>query len=298
MSAVAEGPGPRGTAAAVAVAVLAALAGVATSLWAVSQSRASLVDASLGGAVVIGFAVVGAVVAAARPRNRVGWFMLLGGVLWSLGSAATDLATLGIVADPGRVPGASAFAVAGSSVRATGWYLVTVCMPLVFPDGRLAGRRWRWLAWASVVVIAGGLVGPIVDPQADLTFPGHWRNPLAGAAWMVPVDDAAVLLSAPLGLLLVAGAVAQLVVRWRRGGAFERQQIGLFAAAAAVTVIAAPVAYVTGIGWAFSAAALPLPFAIGFAVLARGLYDLRTAVNRTLLWATALRRRRRRVRAW
>src|SRR5919202_1136395 len=31
-------------------------------------------------------------------------------------------------------------------------------------------------------------------------------------------------------------------------------------------------------------AALPLPFTIGFAVLARGLYDLRTAANRTLVW--------------
>ena len=36
----------------------------------------------------------------------------------------------------------------------------------------------------------------------------------------------------------------------------------------------------------FSATALAFPFAIGVAVLAHGLYDLRTAVNRTLVWAT------------
>jgi signal transduction histidine kinase len=32
--------------------------------------------------------------------------------------------------------------------------------------------------------------------------------------------------------------------------------------------------------------ALPLPVAIGFAVLAQGLYDLRTAANRTMVWVT------------
>ena len=37
-------------------------------------------------------------------------------------------------------------------------------------------------------------------------------------------------------------------------------------------------------GCGFSVTALPLPIAIGFAVLARGLYDLATAVNRTLVW--------------
>jgi signal transduction histidine kinase len=36
----------------------------------------------------------------------------------------------------------------------------------------------------------------------------------------------------------------------------------------------------------FSLTVIPLPFAIGFAVLARGLYDLRTAANRTLVWVT------------
>jgi signal transduction histidine kinase len=46
------------------------------------------------------------------------------------------------------------------------------------------------------------------------------------------------------------------------------------------------VAVATNAGWVFSAATLPRPVAVGFAVLARGLYDLRTAANRTLVWTT------------
>jgi hypothetical protein len=78
-----------------------------------------------------------------------------------------------------------------------------------------------------------------------------------------------------------------LVSRWRRGDVLERQQLSLLAGAALVAIVATPVAIAVGGGrWVFGAAALPLPFVIGFAVLARGLYDLRTAANRTLVWVT------------
>jgi signal transduction histidine kinase len=81
--------------------------------------------------------------------------------------------------------------------------------------------------------------------------------------------------------------VAQLVWRWRHGGALLRQQLLLFAGAVAVTLVAVPVAFGLGAGsWIFGAAALPIPVAVGVAVLARGLYDLRTAANRTLVWLT------------
>jgi signal transduction histidine kinase len=286
MSAMDTGPGTARTAVTVFASVTVSLAGVAVSLWAVVAAAGSVVDSVASGAVVLAFTIVGAMVVSARPANRVGWLMLAGSLLWSVGNAATDLAYLGIVADPGRVPGASAEAVAGSAVRAAGWYVLTLAVPLVFPDGHLLGRRWRWLAWAATVVIVGGLVGPVVDPRANLTSMGSWHNPLAGAGWLSGVDDAAFLLSAPLSLLLLVGVVAQLIVRWRRGGPRERQQIGLLAAAAALTVAVAPVAFLTGVGWVFDVAVLPVPFAIGFAVLARGLYDLRTAANRTLLWLT------------
>jgi signal transduction histidine kinase len=285
MSRMRRGP-VHGTVAAVAAAVSAAFAGVALSLWAVVQGDGSLVGSVLSGAVVTAFAVVGAVVVAARPENRVGWLMLAGGTLWSLGNAGVDLGRLGIVDQPGRVPAASLCAVAGSAVRGLGWYTVTIGVPLFFPDGSLLDRRWRWVPRLLVLVMVGAAVDPLTDPQADLLGFGDWRNPVAPSGSFELVSAVAFLASVPLSLVVAGAAVAQLVVRRRRGNALQRQQVLLLAIAAAVTLVAVPVAFVDGAGWIFSAAALPLPFAIGFAVLARGLYDLRTAVNRSLLWLT------------
>ena len=286
MSGMQSGAKVQVTVAAVVVAVAASFTGVGVSLWAAAAAGQPILDPGLSGAVVGSFAVVGAVVAAARPGNRVGWLMLAGGVLWSLGQAGADLAYLGIVADPGRIRAAGAFAVAGSGLRAAGWFTVTVGVPLFYPDGRLVGPRWRWLVRALVVVIVAAVVGPLTDPQAGLTDLGNWRNPWATGGLVAVVSGVAVLTSFLLGFAATAGAVAQLVVRWRRGDAFRRQQLTLLAVAATLTLLAVPVAFGTGLSWVFSVAALPLPFAIGFAVLARGLYDLRTAVNRTLLWIT------------
>ena len=275
------------TVAAVTAAVAASLVGVAASVWAAAAGNGTVFDSVLSGAVVVSFAVVGAVVAAARPDNRVGWLMLAGGTCWSLGQAGCDLAYLGIVARPGSVPAVSFFADAGSAVRALGWYTVTIAVPMVFPDGRLVSRRWRILPWALGLVMLAAIFDPLTDVQAGLTdlAGSSWHNPVPTADWHW-LSGAAFLVSVPGGFLLTLAVVAQLVVRWRRGNALVRQQVQLFATAVGVTLVAFPIAFGTGVGWAFSAAALPLPFAIGFAVLARGLYDLRTAVNRTLLWVT------------
>jgi signal transduction histidine kinase len=273
------------TAAAVAAVVAASLTGVGVSLWARESAAGSAADSLLSGIAVIAFTVIGAVVIAARPANPLGWLLLAGGTLWSLGQAGADLAYLGIVADPGRVPGASALAVTGSTARAVAWLAVTVGVPLYYPDGRVEGR-WRRLSGLLAVTMVLGVLSPVTDPEGGLTDLGPWRNSLAANPVVATVGGVIAPLAALLGLIASAGAVAHLVVRWRRGDAFVRQQVSLLAVAATLTLLAIPVALGTGLGWVFSLAVLPLPFAIGFAVLARGLYDLRTAVNRTLLWIT------------
>ena len=93
------------------------------------------------------------------------------------------------------------------------------------------------------------------------------------------------LLSLALAAAAAVGAMIQLRRRWRLGGAMVRQQLALFAVAVALPIAVGPIVLLTGVGgWLFSAAALPLPVALGFAMLARGLYDLKTAANRGLVW--------------
>jgi len=274
------------TVAAVVAAVTATVAGLVVSQWTAIEDDQSIVLAALNSAVVLAFAVVGAVIAAARPDNRVGWLMLAGGVTWSLGSASVDLAHHGIVTAPGSVPGASALAVVGAGVRAVGWYLETLAVPMYFPDGRLAGPRFRWLSPTLVVILVAAVIDPLTDPQADLTDFGGWRNPVAPDGPWSLISTAAFAGHIPLSLVATVGVVLGLLARWRSGDDGQRRQLRLFATAAALPVIAAPISFLGAGGWAFAVAALPLPFAIGFAILSGGLYDLRSAANRTLVWLT------------
>jgi signal transduction histidine kinase len=272
--------------AAAVAAVLVTVAACAGSAWSELADHAGVAGTVLGAAVPVAFAVVGALVAAARPGNRVGWLLLAGAVCWAVGSLGTDLAYHAIVGSPGSMGGGSFYAVAGTCVRSIGWYLLVLGVPMYFPDGQIPTPRFRWLPRALVVVLVASVVDSLLDPKANLTNLGGWRNPASPDAWWGPLLSAAgFFASIPLSLVAEAGVVAALIGRWRRGGAFERQQLTLFAVAAAVPILAAPISFADhNAGWVFTVSALPLPVAIGFAVLARGLYDLRTAVNRTLVW--------------
>lgn len=274
---------------AIAAAVSLALAGLAISSWTTVTDDRSLGTVVISASFVLAFAAAGAVVAAARPENRIGWVMLVGAALSSMGGAGADLAHHGIVSDPGSVPAVSAIAIAGSATRSVGWYLLTLGIPLLYPDGRMLPSRRNWLPRALVVILIGAIVDPLTDGQADLTNLGHWHNPIApGHPWDL-VSAVAFLAHVPLALVVTVVIVKKLVRRYRQGTPLLRQQLRLFVAAAALPIVAVPIVFTVGFNtgpWLFSATVLPLPIAIGFAVLARGLYDLRTAANRTLVWLT------------
>lgn len=224
--------------------------------------------------------------ALARPAHRMGWILLGSGTLTSIGAAAIGLADRGLLRAVGQVPGASAWAVLGAATRTIGWYLATVGVPMFFPDGRLAGPRWRWLPRLAVAGGCGGVLGSVFATHAQLNELSTWHNPLSSPS-LNAIADPLSGLSLLISTGAAVGAVAQLVVRWRRNDSLQRQQIGMFAAAAALPVLAAPLS-VAGPGgaWLFAITLLPLPIVVGFAVLARGLYDLATAANRTLVWLT------------
>lgn len=276
------------TVAVIAAAVTVTLLGISGSLSVAVSDHRAVVTAGFNAAVVVAFALVGAVVAGARPGNRVGWLMLAAGAAWALGSAGVDLSYHGIVIAPGSVPASSAFAVAGAAVRSVGWYLVTLVVPAYFPDGRLAEPRVRWLKLVLIVIMVASVLDATTDKQADLSGYGAWRNPIAPPRPWDVISGIGLLGHVPLSLVAVGGIIVGLRARWRCGDAVARQQLLLFFAAVALPVLSVPLSFgVAGVGdWVFGAVALPLPFAIGFAVLARGLYDLRTAANRTLVWVT------------
>jgi hypothetical protein len=254
----------------------------------------------------LAFPLVGALVASRRPRNPIGWICLADGLLWMLLSMTDSYSIYG-VAKPGSVPFPIAIGTLGNQwlwVPTVG--LLGIYLLLLFPDGRLPSRRWRALAWLSGALLVLESLTEGLAP-GPLENQGGVPNPfgLEGLPWLA---DAALVLLPLLPLCILASAVS-LVLRYRRSGGDQREQIKWIAFAASVAgllyliAIVSPFIFapeiVSGGGslpppplWVellFSVAVLGfagVPVAIGFAVLRYRLYDIDVVINRTLVYGS------------
>lgn len=248
-------------------------------------------DEIVGGVVSAITAVVGAIVALAAPRNVIGWFILVSGVIGALAEALTEAGVHGVRTAPGSVHGAAYLVTFGVALRTLAPLLTDAAVPAYFPDGRLAGPRYRWLGWTltatALVAVIASLVAPI-----ETRLGNHWHGPFTPAGKLGDNLQGLDVLGVLLIIVCAVGAFAGLVHRWRRGGPVVRQQLLLFGCAIAVSALflIAVLAVVTTSSssgpprFVFSLAGLPLPIAVAVAVLNHGLYDLRRAANRTILW--------------
>jgi signal transduction histidine kinase len=276
-----------------AVVALVALTVVASVVAAaIDRSNHSYyVDEIVAGLVVAVTAVVGAAVTLAQPRIVIGWFILAIGVLGALAEALTEAGVHGLKTDPGSIPGAAYLVTFGVVLRTMPVLLAVAAVPAFFPDGQLAGPRYRWLRWtlaaAVALVVIGGIVAPI-----ETRLGNNWHGPFTPAGKLGDNLQGLDILGVLLIVVSGIGGIAGLVHRWRRGGPVVRQQLLLFATAIAVSVV-----FLVGVllivslsssggppRYVFSLAELPLPIAVAMATLNHGLYDLRRAANRTLLW--------------
>jgi signal transduction histidine kinase len=276
----------RFTAAAVGAAVVVALAGSAIAP-AFDRAGSAVFADTLSFAFAVGaVAVVGAVITLAVPGNRVGWLLLAAAALMGAGLALTEAGVYGVVTAPGSVPGAAYMAAIGPGLEAAGMLTAVVAVPVIFPDGRLPGPRWRWLAWSAASAVTCLFLGNVLSPTTNQARLAHWQSPLGLPGRYGNVADALSAAGVLLAAGAAAGAVAGLITRWRRGGPLVRQQL-LFLALAACppALVFLAVMLTNGVpGWIFGVVLLPLPAAIAVAILGHGLYDLRRAAHRTLLW--------------
>ena len=117
------------------------------------------------------------------------------------------------------------------------WKLATgaiVLVPLLFPDGRLPSRRWRPLLWASVALLVLTIVATAVYPgPIDSTWPGMHEKPLTIGGLKGFLHAAENPAGLVFTVLLLAGLVASVVVRFRRSRGDERQQLKWMLAAVA-----------------------------------------------------------------
>jgi cytochrome b subunit of formate dehydrogenase len=247
---------------------------------------------------IVTYPAAGWLIASRRPENPIGWLLLTIGASWGAAFTSTySDYTLKLHHD---LPGGAVVAAVGSAfwlpaIGITGTFLL-----LLFPDGHMPSRRWRYVAWASAAAILAAFLFLIFRPGSlgDAGYPGV-QNPL-GIEALGPVFDAGWPAILVVVAMMVASA-ASLVVRYRRARGPERQQVKWLAAAAAG--VAAVYAVVVPLGgyvdptsqdtpaWLSAAQSVSIlsfgviPVAIVFAVLRYRLYEIDVIIRRTLVYA-------------
>src|SRR5215212_2185352 len=240
------------------------------------------------------FSTVGALVASRRPENPVGWLLCLYGLVITISHFIAQYAIYALLAQPNSLPAGEAL------VCIVSWILpiiigLQVFYILLFPNGRLPGRRWRWLAWLTVAFILVGVISSAFSPGALMGVLGPIENPL-GIEGFSNVYYKAILFI--IASLLTVAAALSVFMRLRRAVGVERQQIKWFACAAAAYVSATILAYIIAgvidtplgferVGFALNIAFIPtIPIAIGIAILRYRLYDIDLLINRTLVYGS------------
>ncbi|MGH2790393.1 MAG: hypothetical protein ACRDJ0_05350 [Actinomycetota bacterium] len=255
-----------------------------------------LEDGIFATALVTGWLAVlggtGALVAARKRENPEGWLMLGSALLVSLFLFADAYASE-------SVRSAEAFPLEGFSAWLTLWVAVPgfgllLYLILLFPTGRLVSPGWKLVGWLAALGLAAQSLALAVRP-GPIDSVRTLDNP-AGVEAAEGLAGGPVIFAAIFAAEL--GAIVSMIVRWRRAGNAERQQIRWFVLAVLIFVaafIGAQVLFAVAGNPEGSAADLVgflaimlgltfIPIAMGIGMVRHGLYDIDRLINRTLVY--------------
>ena len=265
----------------------------AVPLSVLSDQVANLVIAA---AIGVPSAGIGVLVTRRQPGNPLGWLFLVSAVCQFIGTCGGGYALLAY--HFGHHLPLAPVALALDQIWGPSLVVFAVSI-LLFPDGRLPSRFWRWLfriyavAFATLLVATGVAIAralaahPVrVDESGGLAAVDHpvgWFNAVQGTI-----------------IVLILGLSLCFIVRqglsWRHATGERRQQLKWLASGALVSILCLFLAgsssssgngptllgVIQGLAWIGVAA---LPVSIGVGILKYRLYEIDQIISRTLAYA-------------
>lgn len=260
--------------------VLLLLATVPVSLSGDVSSRPG-VEVSSGegwlGLVVAGFALSGAFLTHVRPRNAIGWLLILSGLLQVTNLAADAYSARALTDSDESLPLGLAAAWLASWSWLPSLLIPALVLPAVYPTGKAPTRFWLWhvrLVCAGIllaVVCMSIAQGGVDDTVAGTRLP--WTAP-DWVIWSLGAPAAALIGAAALNVLVGT------VVRAARADSPERQQL-LWLLGVVVLMVATiftPYRLLFGLAYGL------VPVAVVVGVLRYRLLDIEVVLRRTLLY--------------
>jgi hypothetical protein len=234
--------------------------------------------------------ILGAFIVARADGHIVGWLFATAAVVMALVFMGYALGALLEVGQPGH-PMSAWFGLVGAMLFPIAIFLILPAVALTFPTGTLPGPRWRWPVGVVAAMVIVGTVAILIRP-GPMGGDGP-DNPLT--PWLPAVTPRVLAVLGALdaigglSLLFALGlGVVAIVVRFRRSGGEERQQLKWFLAAMAPAAVLLPLSF-SELGVVFpivnilSAATLPIAgISVALAILRYRLYDIDRIISRSI----------------
>ena len=265
----------------------ATVAGVPLVLFTAVVAALSVLSGLLGPgtyALAIGVpsAGVGVVVARRQPGNPLGWLFVAIAACLILSAGGGDYAFLVY-----RLGHHLPLGVVGLLLYQL-WFpglLLLGLVVLLFPDGRLESRFWRWVLRVylavfafAVVTLAVGTAGALAGHPVRVDSTGGLAATDNPSGWFGAVWGSALVLAVALSVSFAA----RQALSWRGSSGERRQQLKWLTGGAGAAIASGVLAGGFAPAW-FGFAALPV--AIGVGILKYRLYDIDRIISRTLAYA-------------
>jgi hypothetical protein len=176
------------------------------------------------------------------------------------------------------------------------WVWVPACglivfLLLLFPDGQLPNRRWRWFAWFSLLLTVVGVISQALAP-GSVYYLHAIHNPL-GVEGLPNVGE----LVQTVMFTLIFVSAGSLFVRRLRASGVERQQLKWFTYSSTLAISGVILTYTISdaigalwlewVGYVVLVVGfIGIPISMGIAILKYRLYNIDLLINRTLVYGS------------